>query len=66
MRYDRDLWLMATALVERNGKSAVRVAVGKIRSLKREGDADGAFMWADVLCAVTQLLQQPRNHQRPH
>jgi hypothetical protein len=66
MRYDRDLWLMATALVERNGKSAIAVAVGKIRMLNREGDADGAFVWADVLCAVTQLLQQPRNHHRLH
>jgi hypothetical protein len=66
MRYDRDLWLMATALVEHNGPSAVGVAVGKIRSLNQEGDADGAFVWADVLCAVTQLLQQPHHHRRLH
>jgi len=66
MRYDRDLWLMATTLVERNGRHAVGVAVGKIKSLHQEGDEAGAFLWADVLCAVTQLLQQPRAHDRLH
>jgi hypothetical protein len=66
MRYDRDLWLVATGLVERNGRRAVGVAVGKIKSLHQEGDKAGAFLWADVLCAVTQLLQQPREHDRLH
>jgi hypothetical protein len=66
MRYDRDLWLMATALVERSGQRAVGLAVGKIKSLHQEGDEAGAFLWADVLCAVTQLLQQPREHDRLH
>jgi hypothetical protein len=66
MSYDRNLWLMATALIERNGRHAVGVAVGKIKSLHREGDEDGAFLWADVLCAVTQLLQQPRHDDRLH
>ena len=66
MRYDRDLWVMAAALVERNGAGAVGVAVGKIKSLHDAGDDDGAFVWADVLCAVTQLLAQPNKHQRLH
>jgi len=66
MRYDRDLWLMATALVENNGRAAVGLAVGKIKSLHQAGDEDGAFLWADVLCAVTQLLQQPRPHDQRH
>ena len=66
MRYDRDLWVMAAALVERNGAAAVSVAVGKIKSLHDAGDDDGAFVWADVLCAVTQLLAQPSKHQRLH
>jgi hypothetical protein len=63
MRYDRDLWAMAAALVDRNGDDAVGVAVGKIKSLHDAGDDEGAFVWADVLCAVTQLLQTPG---KPH
>ena len=66
MRYDRELWLMATALVEKQGADAVAIAVGKIKALHHEGDEDGAFVWADVLCAVTQLLKQPGRHQRLH
>jgi hypothetical protein len=66
MRYDRDLWLMATQLIESNGHAAVGLAVGKIKSLHQAGDEDGAFLWADVLCAVTQLLQQPRAHDYRH
>jgi hypothetical protein len=42
------------------------LAVGKIKSLHQAGDEDGAFLWADVLCAVTQLLQQPRAHDYRH
>jgi hypothetical protein len=57
---------MATALVENNGRGAVGLAVGKIRSLHQAGDEDGAFLWADVLCAVTQLLQQPRPYDQRH
>jgi hypothetical protein len=66
MRYDRDLWVMAASLVERNGAAAVGLAVGKIKSLHDAGDDDGAFVWADVLCAVTQLLQQPAKNQKLH
>ena len=66
MRYDRDLWLMATQLIERNGNGAVGLAVGKIKSLHQAGDEAGAFLWADVLCAVTELLQQPRAHEKLH
>jgi hypothetical protein len=66
MRYDRDLWAMAAALVDRNGDAAVGVAVGKIKTLHDAGDDQGAFVWADVLCAVTQLLQQPSRHAKLH
>jgi hypothetical protein len=66
MRYDRDLWVMAAALVERNGDAAVGVAVGKIKALHDAGDDEGAFVWADVLCAVTQLLQQPSRQHKLH
>jgi hypothetical protein len=66
MRYDRDLWIMAASLVERNGDGAVAMAVGKIKSLHDAGDDDGAFVWADVLCAVTQLLQHPGKQHRLH
>ena len=53
MRYDRDLWAMAAALVDRDGDEAVGIAVDKIKSLHDAGDDEGAFVWADVLCAVT-------------
>lgn len=66
VRYDRDLWLMATALVETQGAGAIATAVGKIKALHDEGDEDGAFVWADVLCAVTQLLDQPSPQKRLH
>ncbi len=66
MRYDRDLWVMAASLVERDGPAAVAIAVGKIKSLHDAGDDDGAFVWADVLCAVTQLLAQPGRQQLLH
>ncbi len=66
MRYERSLWAMAAALVDRDGEAAVGVAVGKIKSLHDAGDDEGAFVWADVLCAVTQLLQQPRRQHKLH
>ena len=56
MRYDRDLWLMATALVENNGRGAVGLAVGKIKSLHQAGDEDGAI--ARELAAIEKINEQ--------
>ncbi len=60
MTYHRDVWTKADALIDNAGPLAPHIAVQQMYALQAQGDSEGMSTWADVLCAVTQLMLTPR------
>ena len=55
---ERDVWMMAKALIDEHGRGAVAHAACQVYELAQAGDPQGAGLWKRVSAAVREILRR--------